>query len=77
MQLPFLKESKLPRIAKPDDGKLPEEKLINGSEEDELAAKCMGELREAAKSKDPRKFRQALMALVMNAAKEADATSEG
>lgn len=66
MQLPFLKASKRPRVARPEDGKLPEEKVINGSESDEVESKCFMEMQEAMKNKDAGALRSAIEALVMN-----------
>lgn len=62
MKLPFLKNRRLPRIATEPM----EEKLINGSSDDHLEAHCVGELMEAVQSKDVKKFRSAIEALVMN-----------
>lgn len=73
MQLPFLKESKWPRIAKPMD-----EKLMNASFEDKLEEHCIGELMEAVEAKDHARFRSAIEALVLNLFEEAtDAAPAG
>lgn len=61
MKLPFIKESKLPRIAKPMD-----EKLYGGSADEHLEDHCLSELMDAYSAKDPSLFRQALEALVLN-----------
>lgn len=58
MKLPFLKNSKLPRIAVDP----PEEKLIGGSISDHV----MKELMDAAHDKDVKKFRASLEALLMD-----------
>lgn len=61
MKLPFLKNSKWPRVAQPM-----EEKTINGSFEDNLEDHCVQELMEAVSLKDVSRFRSALEALVLN-----------
>lgn len=61
MLLPFLKNQKWPRLAKPM-----EEKLVNGDSSDVLEQHCMSELFDAVEEKDHEKFRKALEALVMN-----------
>jgi hypothetical protein len=61
MMLPFLKESKWPRVGKPM-----EEKLVNGDAEDHLEHHCMTELMDAVMNKDIGRFRAALEALVLN-----------
>lgn len=60
--LPFLKQKRLPRVATEP----PDEKLINGDPDDYLEEHCASELMDAYKAKDPKLFRQALEALVMN-----------
>lgn len=66
MMLPFLKESKWPRVAKPMD-----QKTVNGSLEDKIEEHCMDELMEACGAKDVRRFRSSLEALVLNMFEEA------
>lgn len=61
MKLPFLKNSKWPRIAAPR-----EEKLINGSESDHLEDHCIGEMWSAIEAKDVKGLRSAMEALVLN-----------
>lgn len=61
MQLPFLKKTKWPRIAKPM-----EEKSYGGDASDKIEEHCAGELMEAVASKDVSGFRSALEALVVN-----------
>lgn len=58
--LPFLKKRKAPRTQEPTAEK---EIGLNGDEE--LESHAMEELMEAAESRDPRLFRQAIEALVM------------
>lgn len=60
--LPFLKESKRPRI----QSKPTEEKLIQGSASDHLEDHCIGELMDAVESKNVKAFRSAFEALIMN-----------
>ena len=62
MKVPFLKNKKVPRIAVDP----PEAKLINGNSSDLLEERCTTELMDAAGTKDVKKFRAALEALVMN-----------
>lgn len=62
IKLPFLKNSKVPRIAE----KPPEEVLVNGSSDELVDDQCMSELFEAVESKDVSKFRSALEVLIMN-----------
>ena len=57
MKLPFLRNTKWPRIAPP-----PEEKIISGTLEDH----CFHELSDAIAAKDIKLFRQALEALILN-----------
>lgn len=61
MKLPFLKNSRWPRVAKPM-----EEKLVNGSPGEQLEEHCAGELMDAVSAKDVKAFRAAITALVMN-----------
>lgn len=62
MKLSFLKNRRIPRIkTEPQD-----EKLVNGSASDLLEDHCIGELMDAAQSKDIKRFRAALEALIMN-----------
>jgi len=60
MQLPYLKESKWPRVAKPQ-----EEKSINDPDQ-ELEDFCLDEMFESVMNKDPVIFRRALETLVRN-----------
>lgn len=60
--LPFLKQKRIPRVATES----PDEKLINGDPDDYLEEHCTSELMDAFKARDPKLFRQALEALVMN-----------
>lgn len=62
MKIPFLKNSKRPRIAQEPSP----EKLIQGSESDHIEHHCMQELFDSAPNKDVKRFRSALEALVMN-----------
>lgn len=59
--LPFLKQSKLPRIAEPRDPK-----SYGGDASDKLEEHCMTELMDAVMSHDVRSFRSALEALIWN-----------
>lgn len=77
MGLPFIKAHKRPRVAKPGEDKLPEEKIINGSDEDYLEAHCANELMDSYKAKDPKLFRQALESVVMNLFKDSNAATAG
>lgn len=61
MLLPFLKEKKWPRIAKPMD-----EKSIGLSASDKLEEFCIEELMMAVANKDVPAFRKAIEALVLN-----------
>lgn len=61
-KLPFLKSRRLPKIATDQ----PDPKLVNGSTTDHLEAHCFGELNESMKTKNVKKFRAALEALVMD-----------
>lgn len=61
MQLPFLKEKKWPRIAKPM-----EEKSVGQSYADQIEDFCIDELMEAATVKNVGAFRKALEALILN-----------
>lgn len=61
MLLPFLKEKKWPRIAKPT-----ESKEYGLSDDEEMQMSCISELMQAAESKDPKLFRQAVEALVLS-----------
>lgn len=72
--LPFIQKNKRPRVATPEEARLPEEKVINGSPADELVSHCFQELMDAVTKKDPYRFRQAVSALVMNLFQEPDAT---
>jgi hypothetical protein len=67
--LPFLKQSKLPRI----QSKPLEEKLVQGSASDHLEDHCIGELMDACPSKNVKAFRSALEALVLNCFDEGEA----
>jgi len=64
MNLPFLKARRTPRIKV--DG-LPDEKMINGPDDDVIDAHLCSELMKACEEKDAKKFRLALEALVLNA----------
>ncbi len=64
LKLPFLKARKTPRV-KPDNEQ--DDKLIQGPEDDVIDHHLSGELMSACESKDPKAFRQALEALVLNA----------
>ncbi len=66
MKLPFLKERRFPRVAKPMD-----EKTINASFEDNLVEHIIGELFDAAMLKDVSRFRSSVEALVLNMFEEA------
>jgi len=59
--LPFLKQKKFPRVAKPM-----EEKSYGMSSEDNLEEYCIDELMEAVSKKDVSAFRKGLEALVIN-----------
>lgn len=61
MQLPFLKEKKWPRIAKPM-----EEKGYGFDTDEQIEEACIDELFEAAHQRDAAGFRRAIEALVMN-----------
>jgi hypothetical protein len=61
MLLPFLKEKKWPRIAKPM-----EEKSVGLSSDEQLEEQCVSELMEACASKDAVMFRRAVEALVLS-----------
>lgn len=65
MQLPFLKEKKWPRIAKPM-----EQKSYGISPAEELEEFCIGELMDACKDKNISAFRKALEALVLSCFEE-------
>ena len=58
-----------------------EEKMVNGSPDDHLESHCAGELMDACETKDVKKFRAAIEALVMNMfdweEEHEDAASEG
>lgn len=61
-KLPFLKQKRLPRVAIDP----PDAKLINGNPDDYLDEHCMSELADALKARDPKLFRQAIEAMVLN-----------
>lgn len=60
MQLPFLKEKKWPRVAKPM-----EEKNVGFSPDEEIEDACIDEIWEACTNKDPKALRDALEALLL------------
>jgi len=62
MNLPFLKNRKLPRIATEPR----EEKLVNASSSDHIDDHMAGELMDAVATKNVAAFRSAIEALVMN-----------
>ena len=65
MKLPFLKNSKLPRVGKPQD-----EKTINASLEEKLQDHLFDELTAAKDQKDVTRFREAIEALVLSCFEE-------
>lgn len=71
MMLPFLKNRKWPRLAP-----RPEEKMVNPSASDILEDFCIGELMDAASTKNISAFRKSLEALVINCFEE-DEVSHG
>jgi hypothetical protein len=62
MELPFLKNRKIPRMAKDK----PDDKLVNASSQDHIDDYCTQELMDACASKDVKRFRSALEALILN-----------
>lgn len=58
---PLLRKRKFPRAQDPQA-----EKLVNGSYDELMEDHCIDELMEACTNKDPKQFRSALDALVMN-----------
>lgn len=68
IKLPFLKNKRWPRVAPSPT----EEKLVNGSASDHLQDHCMGELFEAAETKNVAKFRSAVEALVLDMFEDSD-----
>lgn len=62
MQLPFLKKRRLPRTQEPT-----QDKEVGLSPDEELHDQALVELMDAAEARDPKLFRQAMEALVMNA----------
>ncbi len=71
MNLPFLKKRKAPRHQPPT-----EEKVVGLSPDEELEDHCISELMDACENKDPKAFRSALEALVMNAFEHGDQDAE-
>jgi hypothetical protein len=61
MNLPFLKNRKMPRIAVDPM----QEKLVQGSAQDHLEDHVSGELMDAVANKDVKAFRSAIEALLM------------
>jgi hypothetical protein len=65
--LPFLKKKpRGPSMAPPES----EAKIVNGSYLDELNEQCFQEMHEALAEKDSRKFREALISIVMELTRE-------
>jgi hypothetical protein len=60
MQLPFLKESKKPRVSRPPM----EEKSYGLDADEELEEHCIGELFDCAEKGDVQNFRKALEVLI-------------
>jgi hypothetical protein len=73
--IPFIKKTKLPKIA----SNLPQEKLVSSNPSDHLEHHAVMELMEAVKNKDVKAFRDALEAILMNAfeSEDQDATAAG
>lgn len=59
--LPFIKRRKLPRHQEPTP-----DKMVGLSSDEQLEDHCVEELMQACTDKDPKKFRQAVEALVMH-----------
>jgi hypothetical protein len=66
MGLPFIKAHKMPRIAKPGEDKLPEEKIINGSDDDMLNDHVATELMNAFTTGDKSQMMAALEVVIRN-----------
>lgn len=71
MKLPFLKNKKWPRVAKPM-----ETKNVGPMADDALSEHCFKELKDACQSHDVKAFRSALEALIRNAFEDTDGSDE-